>query len=67
MHAAVEARAEHKDTALAGRAPRGDHCWQATVRLRQTKFGDFVKHGFYLFVQRSVTHGVARKMGGDRG
>ena len=42
MPAAVEPRAEHKDTAFAGRAAGGDHCWQAAVRLRQAKLRDFL-------------------------
>jgi hypothetical protein len=40
----VEPRVEHKDTAFAGRASGGDHCWQAAVRLRQAKFRDFLEH-----------------------
>jgi hypothetical protein len=37
-------RAEHKDTAFAGGAAGGDRRWQAAVRLRQTKFRDFLEH-----------------------
>jgi hypothetical protein len=44
MPAAVESRAEHKDTAFAGRAAGGHHRWHAAVRLRQAKFRDSLGH-----------------------
>jgi hypothetical protein len=44
VSAAVEPRAVHKYTALAGRAAGADRCWQVAVRLCQAKFRDFLEH-----------------------
>ena len=58
MRAAVEPRAEHKDTAFAGRAAGGDHCRQATVRLRQAHFRDFLEHKFLSTARRKPARSV---------
>ena len=58
MRAAVEPRAEHKDTAFAGRAAGGDHCRQATVRLRQAQFRDFLGHKFLSSARRKPARSV---------
>src|SRR5215472_9756518 len=52
MRAAVEPRAERKDTAFARRTASGDHCREATVRLRQAQFRDFLEHKFLSSARR---------------
>ena len=64
MRAAVEPRAEHKDTAFAGRAAGGDHCRQATVRLRQAQFRDFLEQKFLSSARRKPARYPPN--GGDR-